>query len=285
MGNNSDNETVDENQPPAAGESTPSFTTEDDEATVVPKHLRNRYWTSFEEMRLVELWLLHSDEVTTLKKNIPIFRKIAEGMREYGFLMNAQEVRRKINNVKNRYISERRLMELRADKTSDWRLYPLVHCLLAPRPKNQQLLHQKLIIDQLFAKIPVDLLNKELPESEIEQVKPVATSLPLPASSIPIKPPEPLSTPTNTTQYTRFQPYIKGLPNESAIMLSQNFTKERLTQLMMDNTILSNERNALLKQFKSEERSFRALESFLMNWQKKHENLLERLEGDVETGA
>ncbi|XP_053958497.1 uncharacterized protein LOC128863389 [Anastrepha ludens] len=256
----SDNETVDENQPPAS-------TSES-----VPKHLRSRYWNSFEELRLVELWRLHAGEVTTLKKNIPVFRTISEGMREYGFLVNSQEVRRKINNFKNKYIAERRRMELGDDKSpSDWRLFPLVHCLLAPRQKNQLLTHQQLILDQLFLKIPVDLLNKELPV--LETLSDPTTQ---PPKAILYTPRSKDVTLVPTTPQ-RFQPYPKSFSHQSSYLLRLSFTKERLTQIRVDNSIMSDQRDAALKQLKFEESSFKALESFLMNWQKKHECLLERL--------
>ncbi|XP_017471498.1 PREDICTED: uncharacterized protein LOC108362862 [Rhagoletis zephyria] len=268
---NSDNETVDENQPPTH---TQSATPEDD-ATNLPRHLRHRYWNSWEEMRLVELWRLHSDDVTTLKQNIPIFRTISEGMREYGFHVNAQEVRRRINNFKNKYIAERRRLELDDQKLSDWRLYPLVHCLLAPRQKNQLLTHQKLILDQLCSKIPQELINKEIPFIEIIDKKPVQ-QLPTVASNEPEVKYVP---PARSQRYQpRVKPYPRSLSIDSSFFLRHNFNRERFTQILVDNSILSDQRDAALKQLKSEERSFKALESFLTNWQKKHEVVLQRLQ-------
>lgn len=270
---NSDTETIDENQPPTDSKQ-PHSTTASEDAEIVPKHLRSRYWNSWEEMRLVELWRLHSNEVTTLKQNIPIFRTISEGMREYGFHVNAQEVRRKINNFKNKYIAERRRIELgEKEKQSNWRLYPLIHCLLAPRQKNQLLTHQQLILEQLFAKIPVDLLNKELPFSEI----PASTFI----SKTSMFTPKSAEASTLSTQIrcqARYQPYSRAAIGDSSVLIRSNFTKERLTQIRVDNSILSDQRDAALKQLKSEERSFKALESFLMNWQSKHEIVLRRLQ-------
>lgn len=270
---NSDTETIDENQPPAHSQRT-SSTTVGEDVEIVPKHLRSRYWNSWEEMRLVELWRLHSNEVTTLKQNIPIFRTISEGMREYGFHVNAQEVRRKINNFKNKYIAERRRMDLEdKEKQSNWRLYPLIHCLLAPRQKNQLLAHQNLILEQLFSKIPVDLLNKELPISEIY----IPKIIPKPVTFTP-KSAEPSALSTHPRCQPRYYPYAKAANGDSSFLLRHNFTKDRLTQIRVDNSILSDQRDAALKQLKSEERSFRALEIFLMNWQKNHELVLRRLQ-------
>ncbi|CAD6996732.1 uncharacterized protein LOC101455858 [Ceratitis capitata] len=270
---NCDTESVDENQPPPSNNpSTSSATGEDVE--VVPKHLRSRYWNSWEEMRLVELWRLYCAEVTTLKINVPIFRTIAEGMREYGFLVNAQEVRRKMNNFKNKYIAERRSLELDGNKKqSDWRLYPLVHCLLAPRQKNQLLTHQKLIINQLFSKIPADVLNKELPFSER-----LADKTKQQSTSFTSKPVELLTLPTQSRYQPRHQPYAKTFGNYSSTLLRHKFTKEKLTQLIIDNSILSDQRDTALKHLKAEERSFAALESFLLNWEKKHETTLQSLQ-------
>uniref|UniRef100_A0A034WEY2 Myb/SANT-like DNA-binding domain-containing protein n=1 Tax=Bactrocera dorsalis TaxID=27457 RepID=A0A034WEY2_BACDO len=268
---NCDMQIIDENQPPAQSQNTSTTTGEDTE--VVPKHLRSRYWNSWEEMRLVELWRLHSNEVTTLKTNIPIFRTISEGMREYGFFVNAQEVRRKINSFKNRYIAERRRLEMEEkDKESHWRLYPLIHCLLAPRQKNQLLTHQQLIIERLFAKIPLELINKELPITEMQTTKIIQKPAAFMANSA-----EQSALPTQLRGQLRYHPYARA-NGDASFLLRHNFTKERLTQIRVDNSILSDQRDAALKQLKSEERSFRALESFLMNWQKKHEVVLQRLQ-------
>ncbi|XP_039952522.1 uncharacterized protein LOC120769543 [Bactrocera tryoni] len=268
---NCDLEIIDENQPPAQSQNTSTTGGEDTE--IVPKHLRSRYWNSWEEMRLVELWRLHSNEVTTLKTNIPIFRTISEGMREYGFFVNAQEVRRKINSFKNKYIAERRRLEIEEnDKQSHWRLYPLIHCLLAPRQKNQLLTHQQLIIERLFAKIPLELLNKELPITEMQTTKVIQKPAAFMAKSA-----EQSALPTQLRGQPRYQPYARA-NGDTSFLLRHNFTKERLTQIRVDNSILSDQRDAALKQLKSEERSFMALESFLMNWQKKHEVVLQRLQ-------
>lgn len=189
--------------------------------------------------------------------------------------------------------AERRRLETGEDeKPSDWRLYPLVHCLLAPRQKNQLLSHQKLvsntaiiwglstnlqmyflqILDQLFSKIPQDSLNKELPFTEIVDNKTVQQS-----PTIATNEPEKKYVPAPRYQ-PRFQPYPRSLSIGSSSIFRNNFTKERITQIFVDNSLLSDQRDAALKQLKSEERSFKALESFLMNWQKKHEVVLARLQ-------
>uniref|UniRef100_A0A0K8UWF3 Uncharacterized protein n=1 Tax=Bactrocera latifrons TaxID=174628 RepID=A0A0K8UWF3_BACLA len=189
-----------------------------------------------------------------------------------GFFVNAQEVRRKINSFKNKYIAERRRLEMEEkDKESHWRLYPLIHCLLAPRQKNQLLTHQQLIIERLFAKIPLELINKELPITEMQTSKIIQKPAAFMAKSA-----EQSALPTQLRGQLRHQPYARA-NGDASFLLRHNFTKERLTQIRVDNSILSDQRDAALKQLKSEERSFRALESFLKNWQRKHEVVLQRL--------
>lgn len=70
----------------------------------LPKHLRRRYWSSWEELKLIELWRRYFDDITTLLRNMPVFTSISGDMRSYGFQVNPQECRRKINNLKNKYM-------------------------------------------------------------------------------------------------------------------------------------------------------------------------------------
>lgn len=117
------------------------------------------------------------------------------------------------------------------------------------------------------------MLNKELPISEFQVTKIIQKP-----AAFREKSAEHSALPTQLRSQPRYQPYARATNGDAGFLVRHNFTKDRLTQIRVDNSILSDQRDAALKQLKSEERSFRALECFLMNWQKKHELVLQRLQ-------
>jgi len=68
------------------------------------KHLRLRYYTSLEEALVVKLWREHLPDIPSYTDNLPIFREIAFGLQQHGIRLNKQEVRRRINSYRNRYL-------------------------------------------------------------------------------------------------------------------------------------------------------------------------------------
>ncbi|KAH8269281.1 hypothetical protein KR018_001005 [Drosophila ironensis] len=97
-----------------------------------PKHVRLRYYTSLEEALLLRLWREHLPNIPSYSENLPIFRDISHGIQRHGIRLNKQEVRRRINSYRNKYLSERARVEGNPEYRPEWRLYPLIDCLLAP---------------------------------------------------------------------------------------------------------------------------------------------------------
>lgn len=68
------------------------------------KHLRLRYYTSYEEATIVKLWCENLSQITSYTENLQIFREIASGLQQHGIRLNKQEVRRRISNYRNKYL-------------------------------------------------------------------------------------------------------------------------------------------------------------------------------------
>lgn len=66
-------------------------------------HKKQRYWNSWEELYLVELWRRYKDEVAIVNVPLPVYRKIMVAMRNRNMVVTAQDCRRKINNINTRY--------------------------------------------------------------------------------------------------------------------------------------------------------------------------------------
>ncbi|EDW76366.1 uncharacterized protein Dwil_GK15416 [Drosophila willistoni] len=123
------------------------------------KHLRLRYYTSYEEAILVTLWREKVTEITSYKENLPIFREISFGLQQYGIKLNKQEVRRRLNSYKNKYIIESGRILADKEYISDWRLYPLVECVLNPSEPRPDVHHQRRVLAQAETKI-----RQEIPD-------------------------------------------------------------------------------------------------------------------------
>ncbi|XP_068151184.1 uncharacterized protein [Drosophila tropicalis] len=123
------------------------------------KHLRLRYYTSYEEAILVSLWREKVSEITSYKENLPIFREISFGLQQYGIKLNKQEVRRRLNSYKNKFIIENGRILADKEYISDWRLYPLVECVLNPTEPRPDVYHQKRVLAQAETKI-----RQEIPD-------------------------------------------------------------------------------------------------------------------------
>ncbi|KAH8391601.1 hypothetical protein KR200_005544 [Drosophila serrata] len=95
------------------------------------KHQRLRYYTSLEEAMLVRVWREHLP-IPSYTDNLPIFREIADALQKNGIRLNKQEVRRRINNYRNKYLNERSRIEGNPQYKSEWRLYALVHSIFQP---------------------------------------------------------------------------------------------------------------------------------------------------------
>ncbi|KAH8273956.1 hypothetical protein KR044_006043 [Drosophila immigrans] len=91
-----------------------------------PKHMRLRYYTSYEEASVVKLWREHVNEITSYTENLQIFREIAFGLQQHRIRLNKQEVRRRISSYRNKYLTERNRLESDLEYKSQWRLYPLI---------------------------------------------------------------------------------------------------------------------------------------------------------------
>lgn len=71
------------------------------------EHLSNqkkqRYWSSWEELYIVELWRRYRDEVNIINVPLPVYRKMMVAMRNRNMMVTAQDCRRKINTLNTRY--------------------------------------------------------------------------------------------------------------------------------------------------------------------------------------
>ncbi|XP_016964714.1 uncharacterized protein LOC108034342 [Drosophila biarmipes] len=121
------------------------------------KHLRLRYYTSLEEALVVKLWREHLPDIPSYTENLPIFREIAFGLQQHGIRLNKQEVRRRINSYRNRYLNERNRLEGNPDAQSDWRLYSLIDCLFRPARPARDVFHAHHVLEQAAAKARADL--------------------------------------------------------------------------------------------------------------------------------
>ncbi|KAI8038179.1 uncharacterized protein LOC128253159 [Drosophila gunungcola] len=121
------------------------------------KHLRLRYYTSLEEALLVRLWREHLHNIPSYTENLPIFREIAHGLQQHGVRLNKQEVRRRINSYRNKYLNERKRVESNAEHLSDWRLYALIDSLFRPDRPAADLCHAHHVLEQADARARADL--------------------------------------------------------------------------------------------------------------------------------
>ncbi|KAH8421141.1 hypothetical protein KR009_001001 [Drosophila setifemur] len=96
------------------------------------KHLRLRYYTSLEEARLMRLWREHLTDICSYTQNLPIFREISHSLQQNGIRLNKQEVRRRINSYRNKYLNEKNRLQCNPEYKSEWRLYSLIDCLYYP---------------------------------------------------------------------------------------------------------------------------------------------------------
>jgi len=68
-----------------------------------PKHMRLRYYSSYEEATLVKLWRENLHQITSYTENLQVFREISFGLQNHGIRLNKQEVRRRISSYRNKY--------------------------------------------------------------------------------------------------------------------------------------------------------------------------------------
>ncbi|EDW02853.1 uncharacterized protein LOC6561751 [Drosophila grimshawi] len=128
-----------------------------------PKHMRLRYYTSYEEATIVKVWREHLHEITSYTENLSIFREIAFGLQQHRIRLNKQEVRRRISSYRNKYLLERSRLESDPQYKSEWRLFPLIDCLFqtggtAATPPNVAQTELKRI-EQLEANVRQELTN------------------------------------------------------------------------------------------------------------------------------
>ncbi|XP_013114715.1 uncharacterized protein LOC106092404 [Stomoxys calcitrans] len=268
----------------------------DEEDEHITNHKKQRYWNSYEEMFLVELWRRYRDEVTEYIKPLPVHRKIMVAMRQKEMMVTGQECRRKINTLNNRYKTELQSQKLTGIKP-EWKLFPLIHCLKAPKIKQFDPWHETLVVRKLLEKIP------KPPETRTVIVRPpVPVRFPLATTNIhtnitpsppPPLPPPPAPAPVATTAGLLFdsippiQNVMSGLntlvafenctnnpsltdqkaeilkPYKDNSLTMCNITLKKLEQLQFENFRLTKERDEALKALKMAERNLRIFEALL----------------------
>uniref|UniRef100_A0A1A9WX86 Myb/SANT-like DNA-binding domain-containing protein n=1 Tax=Glossina brevipalpis TaxID=37001 RepID=A0A1A9WX86_9MUSC len=265
----------------------------------IPKSMKQRYWHSWEELRLVELWRRYKNEVTDLHKCLPVYRKIVCGMKSFGFVVNTQDCRRKINTLTNRYMSEKRHMEISGNKPI-WRLYPLINCIIDTRSKWEvdDPWHENRIIQKLLDKIeplPVPASDnrnmlQQLPPRIPLQIRSIN------ANGITLILLERLFFRLNNFLILMYQEANNASTMERSISPHQStaqfqlscekrsriipinrITEENLKQLRAENNRLTMERDEDLKRLRREEEGFHKFQSEIQHWNKHHEDLLQKI--------
>ncbi|XP_065355838.1 uncharacterized protein LOC135950234 [Calliphora vicina] len=255
-------------------------------------HKKQRYWNSWEELYLVELWRRYKDELTVVNVPLPVYRKMMIAMRNRNMVVTAQDCRRKVNTLNTRYKQELQRMESTGGK-SEWRLFSLMHCVLQPKIKEFDPWHELKIIKKLLDKIPKPV-EVEVPAPVINNNSNYQTTQTrnLPTSSnvnsyqprTSTQPPLYTNTLPSTAVYTDpNSPYnrlssSKGLFDKPSILPFRNITVEKIEQLRQDNNRLSEQRDADLKCLHMEEENFRCFETFIRIWTEQKELELRRVQ-------
>ncbi|XP_037822353.1 uncharacterized protein LOC119610983 [Lucilia sericata] len=249
-------------------------------------HKKQRYWNSWEELYLVELWRRYKEELTIVNVPLPVYRKMMIAMRNRNMIVTAQDCRRKVNTLNTRYKQELQKMESSGCK-SEWRLFPLIHCVLQPKIKEFDPWHETIIIKKLLDKIPkpveVDAPTLALNhQNNSHQYPTYQTRNP------------PTSTQVNSYQhrthvssgvytdsyspYNRLQSSSQGRFEKPSILPFRNITMEKIEQLRQDNNRLAEQRDADLKSLHLEEENFRCFETFIRIWTEQKEMELRRVQ-------
>ncbi|KAL7739500.1 hypothetical protein ACLKA6_003945 [Drosophila palustris] len=121
------------------------------------KHMRLRYYSSYEEATIVKLWRENLDQITSYTENLQIFRDIASGMQQHGIRLNKQEVRRRISNYRNKYLTEHGRVENDPQYKSPWRLYPLVDSLFQSTTSPTGVQSEQQLIEQIECNVRNEL--------------------------------------------------------------------------------------------------------------------------------
>ncbi|XP_034100322.1 uncharacterized protein LOC117565366 [Drosophila albomicans] len=122
-----------------------------------PKHMRLRYYTSYEEASVLKLWREHLNEITSYTENLQIFREIAFGLQQHRIRLNKQEVRRRISSYRNKYLIERSRLESDPEYKSHWRLYPLISSLFPSTTQESIILPEYSALGAIEAKVRSEL--------------------------------------------------------------------------------------------------------------------------------
>ncbi|KAH8265051.1 hypothetical protein KR038_010858, partial [Drosophila bunnanda] len=84
-------------------------------------------------------------------------RDIADRLQKHGIRLNKQEVRRRINSYRNKYLNERSRMESNPQYKSEWRLYALVDSLFQPTRPSADIHEAHTVVEAAAARARADL--------------------------------------------------------------------------------------------------------------------------------
>ncbi|KAM7352777.1 uncharacterized protein ACRADG_005161 [Cochliomyia hominivorax] len=229
-------------------------------------HKKQRYWNSWEELYLVELWRRYKDEVTMVNVPLPVYRKMMVAMRNRNMLVTAQDCRRKINTLNTKYKQELARVESTGIK-SDWRLFNLIHCVMKPKVKEYDPWHENVIIKKLLDKIPkpVEVPSPALINNNYNSHYNLYFNSHQARSNYP-------NSVYNCNPPSGHYSYYK-----ISIYPFRNITEEKLEQLRLDNNRLAEQRDADLKRLQLEEENFQNFEKFIRIWTEQKEADLRRV--------
>ncbi|KNC24249.1 hypothetical protein FF38_13693 [Lucilia cuprina] len=249
-------------------------------------HKKQRYWNSWEELYLVELWRRYKEELTVVNVPLPVYRKMMIAMRNRNMIVTAQDCRRKVNTLNTRYKQELQKMETSGCK-SEWRLFPLIHCVLQPKIKEFDAWHEPIIIKKLLDKIPKPVevettastqnhQNSNSHQYSAYQTRTAPTSTQVNSYQQRTYVSSALYTDANSP-YNRLSS-SQGRCEKSSILPFRNITMEKIEQLRQDNNRLAEQRDADLKSLHLEEENFRCFETFIRIWTEQKEMELRRVQ-------
>ncbi|KAG0443323.1 hypothetical protein HPB47_015046 [Ixodes persulcatus] len=99
-------------------------------------------WTEQETFALIRLWEDHLGDLRRTKRNAKVYGEIVEKLRAMGFSRSAKEVKKKMENLGNKY-SLRVARKRRVKGGITWRFYWDLHRFLGSLPANDSSLMEE----------------------------------------------------------------------------------------------------------------------------------------------
>ncbi|KAG0439200.1 hypothetical protein HPB47_016725 [Ixodes persulcatus] len=138
-------------------------------------------WTEQETFALIRLWEDHLGDLRRTKRNAKVYGEIVEKLRAMGFSRSAKEVKKKMENLGNKYRSLSRKKTTGAGGLT-WRFYCDLHRFLGSLPANDSSLMEESCcsgdasVEQIRAKTGSSREDSEAEEAAGLTVEPLRSS-------------------------------------------------------------------------------------------------------------